>query len=61
MTSITLRAVHKEHEGFYTVHLKTWNEVEHTAYIYVKGKSESLNELASMSMCINNPSSPFKR
>lgn len=46
MASITLRAVHKEHEGFYTVRLKTWNEVEHTAYIYVKGKTEALNELA---------------
>ncbi|TWW80085.1 Myomesin-1 190 kDa connectin-associated protein 190 kDa titin-associated protein [Takifugu flavidus] len=46
MTSITLRAVHKEHEGFYTVRLKTWNEVEHTAYIYVKGKSEALKEPA---------------
>lgn len=40
MTSITLRAVHKEHEGFYTVRLKTWNEVEHSAYIFVKGKSK---------------------
>lgn len=46
MTAITLRAVHKEHEGFYTVRLKTWNEVEHTAYIYIKGESEALKELA---------------
>ncbi|CAF94170.1 unnamed protein product, partial [Tetraodon nigroviridis] len=37
MTSITLKAAHKEHEGFYTVRLKTWNEVEHSAYIFVKG------------------------
>lgn len=44
MTSITLRAVHKEHEGFYTVRLKTWNEVEHSAYIFVKGKSQVLNK-----------------
>ncbi|XP_011603400.2 myomesin-3 [Takifugu rubripes] len=42
MTSITLRAVHKEHEGFYTVRLKTWNEVEHTAYIYVKDASATV-------------------
>lgn len=44
MTSITLTAAHKEHEGFYTVRLKTWNEVEHSAYIFVKGKSKVLNK-----------------
>lgn len=43
MTSITLKAAHKEHEGFYTVRLKTWNEVEHSAYIFVKGRNELLN------------------
>lgn len=43
VTSITLRAAHKEHEGFYSVRLKTWNEVEHSAYVYVRGRSEALN------------------
>lgn len=38
--SITLRAVHKEHEGVYTVQLKALDEVlKHSAYIYVKGEN----------------------
>lgn len=39
--SITLTAVHKEHEGVYTVRLRTWNSVqEHGAYVYVKGENQ---------------------
>lgn len=56
MTSITLRAVHKEHEGFYTVRLKTWNEVEHSAYIFVKGKSKVQNKWSQHHQPVmNNP------
>lgn len=56
MTSITLRAVHKEHEGFYAVRLKTWNEVEHSAYIYVKGKSKVQNKWSlHHQLVMNNP------
>ncbi|KAK2903649.1 hypothetical protein Q8A67_008362 [Cirrhinus molitorella] len=35
--SLTLKRVHKEHEGLYSVRLRTWDgSVEHSAYIYVK-------------------------
>ncbi|XP_070691358.1 myomesin-3 [Pempheris klunzingeri] len=35
--SITLKAAHKEHEGVYTVRLRTGDEIqEHSAYVYVK-------------------------
>ncbi len=37
--SLTLNRVHKEHEGLYSVRLRTWDgTVEHSAYIYVKGQ-----------------------
>lgn len=52
VTSITLKAAHKEHEGFYSVRLKTWNEVEHSAYIYVKGKMEILTNIRSSLLLI---------
>lgn len=38
VASITLRAVHKENEGVYTVRVTTWKEIQHSAYVYVKGK-----------------------
>lgn len=35
--SLTLKRVHKEHEGLYSVRLRTWDgTVEHSAYVYVK-------------------------
>ncbi|XP_026110000.1 myomesin-3-like [Carassius auratus] len=35
--SLTLKRVHKEHEGLYSVRLRTWDgSVEHSAYVYVK-------------------------
>lgn len=35
--SLTLNRVHKEHEGLYSVRLRTWDgTVEHSAYVYVK-------------------------
>lgn len=38
--SITMRAAHKEHEGVYTVRLRTGDEIhEHSAYVYVKGEN----------------------
>lgn len=38
-SSITVRAAHKEHEGVYTVRLRTGDHVqEHSAYVYVKGE-----------------------
>nr|XP_061814698.1 myomesin-3-like [Nerophis lumbriciformis] len=40
MASITLSAVYKEHEGVYTVRLKTWDGVlESSAYIFVEDAS----------------------
>ncbi|XP_044064348.1 myomesin-3 isoform X3 [Siniperca chuatsi] len=42
-TSITLKAAHKEHEGVYTVQLRTWDEIqEHSAFVYVKDASASV-------------------
>ena len=39
--SITLRAAHKEHEGVYTIRLRTRNEnKEHSAFVYVSGESQ---------------------
>ena len=39
--SITLKAAYKEHEGVYTVRLRTWDDVqEHSSYVYVKGKKK---------------------
>uniref|UniRef100_A0A673JLD5 Myomesin-3-like n=1 Tax=Sinocyclocheilus rhinocerous TaxID=307959 RepID=A0A673JLD5_9TELE len=36
-TNLTLKRVHKEHEGLYSVRLRTWDgTVEHSAYVYVK-------------------------
>lgn len=36
---MTLRTVYKEHEGVYTVRLKTWDGiVESSAYVYVEGE-----------------------
>ncbi|XP_075897501.1 myomesin-3 [Nelusetta ayraudi] len=38
--SVTVRAAHKEHEGVYTVRLRTGDHVqEHSAYVYVKDAS----------------------
>ncbi|XP_045573685.1 myomesin-2-like [Salmo salar] len=38
--SLTLKGVHKEQEGMYMVHLRTWEGVkEHKAYIFVKDAS----------------------
>ncbi|XP_016149831.1 myomesin-3 [Sinocyclocheilus grahami] len=35
--NLTLKRVHKEHEGLYSVRLRTWDgTVEHSAYVYVK-------------------------
>lgn len=40
-SSITVRAAHKEHEGVYTVRLRTDGDVqEHSAYVYVKGEGK---------------------
>ncbi|XP_030637314.1 myomesin-3 [Chanos chanos] len=42
-TSLTLRGVHKEHEGVYSVRLRTWDGVtEHSAYIYVRDGSAAV-------------------
>lgn len=42
--SISLRAAHKEHEGVYTVRMKTWNGFkEHSAFVYVKGEKQYWN------------------
>lgn len=39
--SITLRAAHKEHEGVYTIRLRTWDESkEHSAFVYVSGENQ---------------------
>ncbi|KAK7158319.1 hypothetical protein R3I93_009509 [Phoxinus phoxinus] len=38
--SLSLKRVHKEHEGLYTVRLRTWDgSVEHSAFVYVKDGS----------------------
>ncbi|XP_073781636.1 myomesin-3 [Danio rerio] len=38
--SLTVKHVHKENEGLYTVRLRTWDgTVEHSAYVYVKDGS----------------------
>ncbi|KAM4600603.1 myomesin-3 [Polymixia lowei] len=42
-SSITLRAVHKEHEGVYSARLRTWDGVqERSAFVYVKDASAAL-------------------
>ncbi|KAF7648754.1 hypothetical protein LDENG_00152440 [Lucifuga dentata] len=42
-SSITLKAVHKEHEGVYSVRLKTRDRVqEHSAFVYVKDASAAV-------------------
>ncbi|KAI3361242.1 hypothetical protein L3Q82_013438, partial [Scortum barcoo] len=41
--SITLKAAHKEHEGVYTVRLRTWEDIqEHSAFVYVKDASAAV-------------------
>ncbi|KAM8846165.1 myomesin-3 isoform 1-T1 [Synchiropus picturatus] len=43
MTTITLSAVYKEHEGVYTVRLKTWDGTEESsAYVYVRDASAAV-------------------
>ncbi|XP_041649967.1 myomesin-3 [Cheilinus undulatus] len=43
MTLITLKTAHKEHEGFYTVRLKTIDGLkEHSAYVYVQDASAAV-------------------
>ncbi|XP_067303947.1 myomesin-3 isoform X1 [Pseudorasbora parva] len=38
--SLTLKRVHKEHEGLYTIRLRTWDgSVEHSDFVYVKDGS----------------------
>ncbi|KAM3873043.1 myomesin-3 [Diretmus argenteus] len=41
--SITLRGMHKEYEGVYSIRLKTWDGVqEHSAFVYVKDASSAV-------------------
>ncbi|XP_062255192.1 myomesin-3 [Platichthys flesus] len=41
--SITLKAAHKEHEGVYTVQLKTWeSSEEHRAFVYITDASAAV-------------------
>uniref|UniRef100_UPI003AB0E41C myomesin-3 n=1 Tax=Centroberyx gerrardi TaxID=166262 RepID=UPI003AB0E41C len=41
--SITLRGAHKEHEGVYSVRLRTWDGVqEHSAFVYVRDASAAV-------------------
>ncbi|XP_034468054.1 myomesin-3 [Hippoglossus hippoglossus] len=41
--SITLKAAQKEHEGFYTVQLKTWDSSEeHRAFVYITDASAAV-------------------
>ncbi|XP_068426243.1 myomesin-3 [Clinocottus analis] len=41
--SITLKAAHKEHEGVYTVRLRTWDDMqEHSAFVYVEDASAAV-------------------
>uniref|UniRef100_A0A3B5BB06 Myomesin 3 n=1 Tax=Stegastes partitus TaxID=144197 RepID=A0A3B5BB06_9TELE len=43
VSTITLRAAHKEHEGVYTARLTTWDGIqEHNAYVYVKDASSAV-------------------
>ncbi|XP_026173045.1 myomesin-3 [Mastacembelus armatus] len=50
-TCITLKAAHKEHEGLYTVQLRTWDGIlEHSAFVYVKDASAAV---------VGGPASPL--
>ncbi|XP_073341600.1 myomesin-3 [Pagrus major] len=41
--SITLRAAHKEHEGVYTIRMRTWDETkDHSAFVYVSDASAAV-------------------
>ncbi|KAL7394101.1 hypothetical protein ABVT39_020649 [Epinephelus coioides] len=49
--SITLRAAYKEHEGVYSVQLRTWDDIkEHSAFVYVKDASAAV---------VGGPASPL--
>ena len=38
--TIVLQTAQKEHEGFYTARLRTWDGIqEHKAFVYVKGEN----------------------
>ncbi|XP_029929114.1 myomesin-3 [Myripristis murdjan] len=51
MASITLRGIHKEDEGVYSVRLRTWDGVqEHSAFVYVKDASAAV---------VGGPASPL--
>lgn len=44
-TALTLNAAHKEHEGVYTVKLKTFDSLlEHSAFVYIQGEDEEEQE-----------------